>query len=188
MGGVAAGLFTIILGGLALLLPVVKHVPAGFVIGGLLLLAGLAELSVALRRPEGPLRRATLGSGLITAISGLVFAVRPYLGIFPASWVIILWLVLRGLLLLRTALRPRGTCPGQSLLAYTAVADLALGALLILGLRIAAFVVSIFGPTEDLIARFALILAISLAVAGGAQIAIALAERREPGCSPDAAA
>jgi uncharacterized membrane protein HdeD (DUF308 family) len=182
MIGVVAGLFTILLGGVALFLPLTQPIQAAAVIGGLLIAAGVAELPASLRRAPGPLRTATLGSAIITTLAGLVLVAQPSAGLYPSSYVLTLWLLLRGALLLWAALQPKGSCPAQGLLDYSATADLALGAMLLLGLPIASLAVGIFGPTPEFVARFALVLAISLIVAGVTQVAVALAERREPGC------
>jgi hypothetical protein len=68
-------------------------------------------------------------------------------------------------------------------MALTGLADLTLGGVLIGGLPVTALVVNMFGPTPEVVARFALILAISFAIAGISQVAIALDQRG--GGAPD---
>ena len=88
------------------------------------------------------------------------------------------WLLLRGAWVLVMVPRVRGARL-RPWLAIGGVADVLLGVGLLLGLQITTLVVTLFGPTREIVAQFALILAASFLVTGVAQVAIALAERRE---------
>ena len=174
---VATGLFTLLLAAASLLLPVFETAPRSGAVGWLLLLAGGAELVFGSLRASKGVRRATMIAGLLTALAGLVFVFRPFADFFPVANVVMAWLLLRGVFLLVMAFRQEESRLG-AWLALSGAADFLLGALLVVGLPIAALVVGLFGPTPELIASFSLILAVSFLVSGIAQIGLALAERR----------
>ena len=88
------------------------------------------------------------------------------------------WLVIRGAWMLVMAMRIRRSV-ARTWLAASGVTDILLGLVLVAGLPVSALVVSLFGPTREIVARFALILAASFAVTGISQIAIAIARRQE---------
>ena len=62
-------------------------------------------------------------------------------------------------------------------LRASAATDVALGLLLLVGLSIATLIVTLFGPTTEMVASFAWILAISFVVTGGLLLEIASCER-----------
>jgi uncharacterized membrane protein HdeD (DUF308 family) len=173
----ASGLFTILLAGAALLLPLVEWAPRGGLVGWLLLLAGIWEFIFGWKRGPDAIGKAAMGSGLLTGLAGLLFVANPLSGYFPVANVVVAWLLLRGLWMLYMALRASRDRLA-SWLALSAAADVLLGFVLLLGLQISALVVTLFGPTPEVIANFALILAASLLVTGIAQVAIAFAQRR----------
>lgn len=173
----ASGLFTILLAAAALLLPLVESAPRGGLVGWLLFLAGISEFIFGWKRGRDSIGQAAIGSGLVTALAGLVFVANPLSGYFPVANVVVAWLLVRGLWVLVMARRARGYRLGPWL-ALSGGADVLLGLLLILGLQVSALVVTFFGPTPEVVAKFALILAASLFVTGISQVAIALAQRR----------
>jgi hypothetical protein len=77
---------------------------------------------------------------------------------------IIGWLIVRSLILGYSSTHCRGSM--RMWTALSAGMDLLLAVLLIAGLSIAALVVSVFGPTPQLIASFAWVLAASFVVNG----------------------
>lgn len=166
------GLLTLILAATALLLPVIDWAPRGGVVGWLLFLAGVAELAFSLRHRPGPVSNAATGAGLITAAAGLLFIVQPFAHFFRVADVVMAWLFVRGAWMLVAALRMREIRPVKWV-ALSGTADLLLGLALVAGLPVAAFVISLFGPTPELVASFALILAASFLATGIAQVAIA---------------
>ncbi len=171
--GLVPGLLTLLLAALALLLPVIHWAPRGGVVGWLLFLAGLAELAFASQHRPGPVGTAATGAGLVTAAAGLLFIVQPYAHFFRIADVVMAWLLVRGAWMLVAALRMRGSRPVKWV-ALSGTADLLLGLALVAGLPVAAFVISLFGPTPELVASFALILAASFLATGFAEVAIAL--------------
>ena len=113
---------------------------------------------------------------------GTLFSVpgddNPGAGYFSISNLVIGWLVLRGLLILAMTRRVE---PSRSRmwLAITGMTDVILALVLIAGLPVSNLVVTLFGPTREIVARFAWILAASFAVTGIAQVAIALSQRKD---------
>ena len=174
-----SGLVTIVLAAAALFLPVLDSAPKGGLVGWLLFLAGCAELAFGSRRGGDVVGRTAIVSGLITAVAGLIFIFNPFARYFPVANVVMAWLLGRGAFVLIMSLRS-GESGTRAWLALGGVVDLLLGVVLVVGLPVAALVVSLFGPTREIVANFSLILAISFAVTGLSQIAIGLARRRRP--------
>ena len=181
-----SGLLTVIIAVTAFFLPDIHVLSSSVIVGGLLLVAGLAELAFGIKRGWDVVGTAAVWSGIITAAAGLLFVLKPSTAYFPVANAVLLWLVARGIFMLVMAVRTGDRrCGGW--MALTGLADLTLGVILIAGLPVTALVVSMFGPTPEVVARFALILAISFAVAGVSQIAIAL-DQRNRGAAPAARA
>ncbi len=156
-----AGIVIILLGAAAALLPAGKTISSDM-IGGLLIAAGLIE-TVA-----GSLRLGTrqfvMAAGVVTALAGLLFVMNPETHLFPRVWPIIGWLLIRSLVLAAATIETSGTV--RLWTAFSSGMDFLLAVLLIAGLSLATLVVTVFGPTRELIASFAWILAASFAVNG----------------------
>ena len=156
-----AGIVIILLGAAAALLPAGKTISSDM-IGGLLIAAGLIE-TVA-----GSLRLGTrqfvMAAGVVTALAGLLFVMNPETHLFPRVWPIIGWLLIRSLVLAAATIETNGTV--RLWTAFSSGMDFLLAVLLIAGLSLATLVVTVFGPTRELIASFAWILAASFAVNG----------------------
>jgi uncharacterized membrane protein HdeD (DUF308 family) len=176
----ASGLFTLLLAAVAFLLPLVEWLPRGGVVGWLLFLAGISELTFGWKRGLDVVGKAALGSGAATAIAGLLFVANPLAGHFPVANVVMAWLVLRGGWMIAMGMRARNYRLAPWLV-LSGAADLLLGFALLVGMQVSALVVALFGPTPEVVATFALILAASFLVAGVSQVAIALVERRSFG-------
>lgn len=174
----ASGLFTLLLAGIAFFMPDIQWPQRGALVGWLLLLAGIAELAFGWKVRGDGLGKAAVGSGLLTTLAGLLFVGNPAAGYFPVVNVVTAWLLLRGLWMLLMALR-LDSSRVRWWLTLTGMMDVILGFVLIAGLPVSNLVVTIFGPTREIVARFALVLAASFAVTGIAQIAIALSQRRD---------
>ena len=171
----ASGLLTLLFAAVAFLLPLLDW-PTGGVVGWLLLLAGIFELSFGWKRGLDAAGKAAVGSGAITALAGLLFVASPSAGYFPVANVVMAWLFGRGAWMLAMGMRVRGYRL-RYWLVLGGAADMLLAVALLVGLPVAALVVTLFGPTRELVARFALILALSFLVTGISQVAIALVER-----------
>ena len=158
------GAATILLGIGAAMLPIARPASGGAVIGWLLLLAGTFELTGALVRGFEEVRAARVAAGSITGLTGLLLILNPLMDLFPTLYLVIAWLLIRGLVLLGVGYRSNRQM--RAFIGISGLADLLLAAILIVGLPIAGFVVSVFGPTPELVAHFAWIFAASFLVTG----------------------
>lgn len=130
--------------------------------GAMLVAAGLIEIIAAALRRQ--VRQLATAAGVVTALAGVLFLVNPETRFFPTVLPIVGWLVLRCLILGYASTLSRGSVRRWT--AFSAGMDLLLAALLITGLSITTIVVSLFGPTQPLIAGFSWILAASFVVNG----------------------
>lgn len=169
-----AGVAIILLGAGAALLPVEKGISSD-VLGALLIAAGFVEVVAGSLRRE--VRPMAMGAGSITVLAGLLFMVNPERHFFPTVFPIVAWLLLRSLILALASRHAGGSV--RMWMVISAGLDLLLAALLFAGLSVAALVVSLFGPTPQLIASFAWILAASFAVNGVMLLEVASCE--DPG-------
>jgi hypothetical protein len=170
-----AGFAIILLGAGAGLLPAGKTIPSDM-IGGLLIAAGLIETVAGSLRREA--RSFAMAAGSITALAGLLFILNPETHFSPTVVPIIGWLLLRSLILAGALTESRGSV--RTWTALSAGMDFLLAVLLIAGLSISSIVVSLFGPTPELIATFAWILAASFVVNGMMLLEVASCEQVAP--------
>jgi hypothetical protein len=131
-------------------------------IGALLIAAGLIELVAGSLRREA--RPFAMAAGGVTALAGLLYVVNPQTHFFPAVVPIIGWLLLRCLILAGASRESTGSVRTWTLLS--AGMDFLLAVLLAAGLSISTIVISLFGPTPELVATFAWVLAASFVVNG----------------------
>jgi uncharacterized membrane protein HdeD (DUF308 family) len=167
-----AGIAIILLGAGAAFLPAGKTI-ASDIIGCLLIAAGASETVAGSLRRES--RTFAMAAGIVTAAAGLLFIVSPEAHFFPRVFPIVGWLVVRSLILGVSLTRVDGSVRRWT--AISAGLDLMLGVLLIAGLSIATIVISVFGPTPELIAAFAWVLAASFVVNGLMLLEVASCER-----------
>jgi hypothetical protein len=166
-----AGIAIILLSVGAALLPVDKGISSDM-IGGLLIASGLIEaVAGSLRRN---IRTEAMAAGGVTALAGLLFVTNPETQFFPTVTPIIAWLVVRSLILAYASRDSTGSV--RMWTGLSAGMDFFLAILLIAGLSISALVVSIFGPTPELIASFAWVLAASFVVNGALLLEVASCE------------
>jgi hypothetical protein len=169
-----AGIAIVLLGAGAAFLPAGKTIPSAM-IGGLLIAAGLIETVAGVLRLE--VRPYAMAAGIVTALAGLLFILNPETHFFPTVWPIVGWLLLRSIVLAAAAVETRGSV--RTWTALSAGMDFLLGILLIAGLSISTIVISVFGPTRELVAAFAWILAGSFVVNGLMLLEIASCESEE---------
>lgn len=167
-----AGLAIILLSVGAALLPAGKTIPSDM-IGGLLISAGLIETVAGSMRREA--RSFAMAAGLVTTFAGLLFILNPETHFFPTVVPIIGWLIVRSLILAISITETEGSI--RTWTAISAGMDFLLAALLIAGLSISTIVISVFGPTRELVASFAWVLAASFVANGLMLLEVASCER-----------
>jgi len=167
-----AGVVIILLGLGAALLPAGKTIPSDM-IGGLLIAAGLIETVAGSLRRE--VRSYAMAAGIVTALAGLLFILNPETHFFPTVWPIVGWLMVRSVILAAEAVETRGSV--RTWTALSAGMDFLLAVLLVTGLSVSTIVVSVFGPTRELVAAFAWVLAASFVVNGLMLLEVASCER-----------
>jgi predicted membrane channel-forming protein YqfA (hemolysin III family) len=111
----------------------------------------------------------------VTALAGLRFLINPETHFFPRVVPIVGWLLLRSFILAAALAETRGSVRRWT--AISAGLDFLLAVLLIAGLSITTIVISLFGPTRELVASFAWILAASFVVNGLMLLEVASCER-----------
>lgn len=156
-----AGIAIILLSTGAALLPAEKGISAD-VIGALLVAAGLLEVVAGSLRRET--RLLTMAAGGVTAIAGLIFLLNRDARIFPMINIVIAWLFARAAVLVFAS-----RLTGGSVRTWTSIAaatDFLLGLVLLIGLSLASVVILLFGPTPDMVASFAWIVALSFVATG----------------------
>jgi hypothetical protein len=156
-----AGLAIIALSLGAALMPAGKTISSD-VIGALLIAGGLIEMVAGSLRFE--VKPYAMAAGGVTAFAGLLFILNPEAHFFPNVTLVIAWLVLRSLILAYASTHLGGSV--RMWMGLSAGMDFLLAVLLIAGLSIATIVVSLFGPTPQLVASFAWVLAASFVVNG----------------------
>jgi uncharacterized membrane protein HdeD (DUF308 family) len=157
-----AGVIVMMLSAGALLLPLANRVPGPNVVGSLLLAAGLVETLAGTQR--GDSRPFAMLAGAVTAVAGLILVLNPVTRFFPTLYLVVVWLLLRGLVLIVAGTRSSGSVRAWTWIS--AATDLGLGLFLLAGISIATLIVSVFGPTPEVVASFAWILALSFVING----------------------
>ena len=157
-----AGMIIMLLSAGALLLPLADRVPGPNVVGSLLLAAGLVEMLAGTQRDEA--RPFAMLSGTVTAIAGLMLVLNPVTRFFPTLYLVVAWLMIRGLVLIVAGTRSSGSV--RTWTWISAATDLGLGLFLLAGISIATLIVGLFGPTPEVVASFAWILALSFVING----------------------
>jgi len=173
----AAGIAIILLSAGAAALPFVDRVSGVRVVGALLLAAGIVEILAATLRDQT--RYLAILAGAATTLAGTLFLLNPVIHFLPTISIVTAWLIVRSLILGVTTARAHGSV--KRWLAISAATDLALGLLLLVGLSISTLIVMLFGPTPQMVASFAWILAISFVITGMLLLEIASCERDAAG-------
>ncbi|WP_114226974.1 MULTISPECIES: hypothetical protein [Sphingomonas] len=147
---------------------------AGTMIGLLLLAAGAIEIAAGSQREAALL--PSVAAGALTIGAGGLFLTGEWRGLVPAVNIIAIWLALRSVVLLVATLRA-GTSSIRKWTAIAAATDFLLAVLLFVGVSIASLVYNLFGPTEQLVASFSWILALSFLATGTMLLEVANCER-----------
>jgi uncharacterized membrane protein HdeD (DUF308 family) len=158
----AAGYAVILASAVAAFLPVGNFANGPQIVGGLMLVVGLLEVLANLLRASA--KRAATAAGVASIGAGLLVIFQPTTNFITTIHVFIGWLLLRGLLLSVSAAESLGTMRRAAMVV--AAVDFVLAAIVWTGLTASALVIALFGPTKQVIADFAWILAISFVAAG----------------------
>jgi hypothetical protein len=167
-----AGFAIIALAAGAALLPAEKGISSD-VLGGLLLAAGLIEMVAGALRRET--RTLAMGAGGITAVAGLLFLLNSDARFFPTVNIVIAWLFVRAIVLGVTSMQVESGVRRWTMIA--AGTDFALALIMMIGLSLSTAVVLIFGPTPEIVASFAWVLALSFVATGTLLLEVASCER-----------
>lgn len=167
-----AGIAIILLSAGAAMLPAGKSISSDM-IGGLLIAAGLIEaIAGSLRRETRPFAMA---AGGVTTLAGLLFIINPETHFFPIVTPVIAWLLVRSVILAIASGESAGSV--RMWTGLSAGMDFLLAILLIAGLSVSTLVISVFGPTPELVASFAWVLAASFVVNGMLLLEVASCEQ-----------
>ena len=171
------GVLILMLSAGAALLPVIDPNAGALIVGSLLFGAGVVEIYAGTLhwRAKG---LAALAGG-VTALAGLLFFLNGETHFIGTAVVVTGWLIVRSLILIAAGLRSEGSVKAWTL--ASAAMDLFLAALLLIGLSISTLIVALFGPTEEAVAGFAWIVALSLIVTGAMLLEISASEGRATG-------
>lgn len=170
----AAGLAVILASAVAALLPAPDFDNGPMIVGGLMFIVGLFEILGNLLRVTG--RRAGIAAGLASVCAGVLIFAQPVTSFVTTVYVLIAWLLMRGLLLSFSAIENAGPVRRATMLA--AAMDFLLAAIVWTGLTASALVIALFGPTKPIIADFAWILALSFVSAG--LLLVKIANEQQP--------
>ncbi len=169
-----AGALIIAMSAAAALLPLFERRGGATIIGVLLVVTGLAELFAGLLRHEAKVPSILMGA--VAVVAGLFFVTGPATEFFLPSVVIVTaWLICRAVLLVIASRATRGGVRWWT--GLSAITDLVLALILIVGIPIAALVLGVFGATPPLVASFAWILALSFIADGLMLLEVASAAR-----------
>jgi uncharacterized membrane protein HdeD (DUF308 family) len=170
-----AGIAIILLSAGAVFMPAGKRISPDM-IGGLLIAAGLIEAVAGSLRHE--VRTLAMAAGGVTALAGLLFLVNPETHFFPSVTPVIAWLLLRSIILAVSTTESRGSV--RMWTGISATVDVLLAILLITGLSVSTLVISVFGPTPEMVASFAWVVAASFVANGLLLLEVASCEAQVP--------
>lgn len=157
----ALGCTTILSSAAAALLPAGNFENGPQIVGFLMIFVGLVEMIANALRRGG---QWAIVAGLASLVAGGLIFGQPVTTFVSVVYVVIGWLLIRGLLLISSALAvPERVRP---ITVFVAVLDIALAGVVWTGLTASKLVIALFGPTAPIIANFAWVLAISFAGAG----------------------
>ena len=139
----------------------------------MLIAAGLVELLAGSQRRQ--VKSLAMAAGAVTILAGILFLISPVAHIARVVNLIIGWLLIRSVILFLTAKQTSGSVRTWTIIS--GATDFALAAILTAGLSIGTLIVLLFGPTEQMVASFAWVLALSFVLNGLLQLEISGCER-----------
>ncbi|MGB7603367.1 MAG: HdeD family acid-resistance protein [Candidatus Sulfotelmatobacter sp.] len=167
------GIALLILGTLAIIVPVLASLAATFLLGWILLLSGIVGLIATIRARHAPGLWWSLISALVGIVAGALLLGWPLQGTFSLTVVLIAFLILEGIVSILYALEHRRGLSGRwHWMLASGILDLALGGIILAGLPGSA------------VWALGIIIGINMIFGGWALIAMALAARANaPGSS-----
>ena len=164
------GVILVILGALAVVLPLVAGLAATVILGWLLLAAGIVGLISSISARQAPGFGWALLSAILAIAAGVVLLWNPATGLATLTIVMIAYFIADGLSMIVLAIAHRRELSQRwEWTLVNGVIDLVLAAILILGLP------------GTLVWALGLLLGIDLVMGGAALIAMALAAKRAAG-------
>jgi len=168
----ASGGSIILLGIGAAFSPLLDDVSAAAVLGSLMIAAGIVELMAGMIRHET--RKLAASTGAVTIVAGAVLVFNRDNGLLPNATIVSAWLLTRAVVLMLTSRLAHGSA--KRFLGFSAAIDFVLGAALIAGLSVSTLIVTIFGPSPQLLASYGWVLALSFIATGTLLLEVASSE------------
>jgi uncharacterized membrane protein HdeD (DUF308 family) len=134
--------------------------------------AGIVELMAGMVRHET--RKLAASTGAVTILAGALLVFNRGNGLLPNATIVSAWLLTRAVVLMLTSRLAHGS--SKRFLGFSAAIDFVLGAALIAGLSVSTLVVTIFGPSPQLLASYGWVLALSFIATGTLLLAVASSE------------
>ncbi len=154
------GILLVILGALAIAVPVIASVAVAAFVGWLLFFAGLFRAMSLFRAPHAPGYWTSLLFSILTAILGLIIALFPLQGAITLTMVLTAYFIVHGISSFFLAFSIRGGTGRWVLLFIGGIIDLALAALVISGWpTTSVFILGLYVGINLLFTGFALIFA-----------------------------
>lgn len=167
------GAVIILIGAAAALLPLGDAAARGTIIGTMMVTAGILEAITGSLRSQA--RGVAILPGALTIIGGALLAVHPLHRFVPSVYLVAGWLGARGIMLGAATTQTQGSVRIWTMLA--AGTDVALAAVLLLGLSASTLTLTLFGITSEIVRSFAWVLALSFAATGLLLMEVAVCER-----------
>jgi uncharacterized membrane protein HdeD (DUF308 family) len=154
------GVLLVILGALAVAVPVIASVAIAAFVGWLLFFAGLFRAIALIRSPHAPGYASSLILSILTAILGLVIALFPLQGAITLTMLLTAYFIVHGISSLMLAFSIKEHTGRWVMLILGGLIDFALAALVIAGWpSTSAFILGLYVGINLLFTGFALIFA-----------------------------
>ncbi len=154
------GIVFVILGALAIAVPVIASVAVAAFVGWLLFFAGSFRAFSLVRAPHAPGYWSSLVLSILTAILGLVIALFPLQGAITLTMLLTIYFILHGISSFTLAFSIKGHTGRWVLLLIGGLIDLALAGLVIAGWpNTSVFILGLYVGINLLFTGFALIFA-----------------------------
>jgi uncharacterized membrane protein HdeD (DUF308 family) len=161
---------TLLLAATALFLVPEGRLGTAGLLGWLLILAGALELTLGRRRDIAGAPAMARWEGAVSALAGLFLVLDPPGHFLALTEIMFLWLAVRGLIQLLAASRAPLLAAG--ILSVVAACNLLLAALVAIDQPIEMLTVLLFGPTAEVRATLAVVVAAALLVSAAGTFAI----------------